>query len=100
MNLEQPVRDVDAEIRIDRRSGLRMYLSPRLLVRPNLIEYSICHLPPWRVVEAKQSDRSYAAASLADRPGRATFPAERSRKSSFFHQNRRYARANFCLWAG
>ena len=36
MNLEQPVRDVDAEIRIDRRSGLRMYLSPRLLVRPNL----------------------------------------------------------------
>jgi len=46
MNLEQPVRDVDAEIRIDRRSGLRMYLSPRLLVRPNLIEYSICHLPP------------------------------------------------------
>ena len=46
MNLEQPVRDVDAEIRIDRRSGLRMYLSPRLLVRSNLIEYSICHLPP------------------------------------------------------
>ena len=36
MNLEQPVRDVDAEIRIGRRSGLRMYLSPRLLVRSNL----------------------------------------------------------------
>src|SRR5262249_32915673 len=36
MNLEQPVRDGDAEIRIGRRSGLGMYLSPRLLVRPNL----------------------------------------------------------------
>jgi len=28
---------------------------------------------PWQVVEAKQSDRSYAAVSLADRPGRAKF---------------------------